>query len=182
MVAIEERELLLQLRDNATREAAFARLVKLYQRMLYFHIRRMVIVHEDADDVLQNTLVKAWRNIDRFRAESALKTWLYRIATNEALTFLNRKKKASYTGVEDLEDDLRHSLRAGRHIEGEEIQMRLQEAILRLPERQRLVFNMRYFDEMKYDEMAEVLTLSTGALKASYHHAVKKIEKFLKEE
>ena len=101
MVAIEERELLLQLRDSATRDAAFARLVRSYQRMLYFHIRRMVIVHEDADDVLQNTLVKAWRNIDKFRADSALKTWLYRIATNEALTFLNRKKKASYTGVED---------------------------------------------------------------------------------
>ena len=132
-----------------------------------------------ADDVLQNTLLKAWKNIDRFRAESALKTWLYRIATNESLTFLNQQKRRAYEGVENLEDDLRHSLSSGGYVDGDAIQHKLQQAILGLPDRQRLVFNMRYYDELKYEEMADVLGVTVGALKASYHHAVKKIETYL---
>lgn len=147
--------------------------------MLYFHIRRIVIDHEDADDVLQNTLLKAWKNLHKFRAEAALKTWLYRIATNEALTFLNRKKRQAHQDVEDIQNDLRHSLREGKHIDGEEIQIQLQEAIIRLPERQRLVFNMRYYEELKYDEISAILGVTTGGLKASYHHAVKKIEHYI---
>ena len=179
MVALEEKELLVQLKHPGTRNQAFGDLVRKYQQMLYFHIRRMVIDHEDADDVLQNTLMKAWKNLDNFRAEAALKTWLYRIATNEALTFLSRKKRQAHQDVEDIQNDLRHSLSEGKYIDGEEIQIRLQEAILRLPDRQRLVFNMRYYDEMRYDEISEVLGVTTGGLKASYHHAVKKIEKYL---
>lgn len=182
MVALEEKELLLKLQEPDTRRVAFDRLVRMYQRMLYFHIRRIVIDHEDADDVLQNTLLKAWRNIDRFRAESAIKTWLYRIATNESLTFLNQKKRRSFQGIEDLENDLRHSLSSGKYIDGDEVQMKLQRAILTLPERQRLVFNMRYFEELSYAEMSEILSVTTGALKASYHHAVKKVEKSLLQE
>ncbi|MEL7533225.1 MAG: RNA polymerase sigma factor [Bacteroidota bacterium] len=180
MVVTEEKQLLLLVRDPATRHQAFEGIVRNYQKPLYFHIRRIVIEHADADDVLQNTFLKAWRYIDKFRADSSLKTWLYRIATNEAISLLNKRKKQQYDAVEDLNNDLRHSLKQSPHIAGDEIQMKLQEAILRLPDRQRLVFNMRYFDELKYDEMAEMLELSVGALKASYHHAVKKIEKYIK--
>ncbi len=180
MIALEEKDLLTKLRHPQTKAYAFDRLVRKYQQMLDFHIRRIVIDHEDTDDVLQNTLLKAWKNIDRFRAESAIKTWLYRIATNEALTFLSRKKKASFQGLSDIQNDLRHSLSQGRYIDGDEIQLKLQNAIIRLPERQKMVFNMRYYDEMKYDEIAAILEVSVGALKASYHHAVKKIEEFLK--
>lgn len=149
--------------------------------MLYFHIRRLVIDHDDTDDVLQNTFLKVWRYIDKFRAESSLKTWLYRIATNEALSFLQKKKQLAHTNLTDLHDDLRHSLHHSEHIEGDAIQLLLQEAILQLPERQKLVFNLRYFDEMKYQEMAAILDLSEGALKASYHHAAKKVEKYLQD-
>lgn len=179
MPAIEERDLISRLRSPATRTLAFEELVRTYQRMLYFHIRRIVIDHDDADDILQNTLLKAWKNIDRFRAESALKTWLYRIATNESLTFLSQKKRRFYQPVEDLQDDLRHSLSSGQYIDGDEIQKKLQHAILTLPERQRMVFNMRYFETLKYNEIADILGVSVGALKASYHHAVKKIEAYL---
>ncbi|MEO0894863.1 MAG: RNA polymerase sigma factor [Bacteroidota bacterium] len=181
MAVIQENELLLQLKQEGTRRQAFDRLIREYQQMLYFHIRRMVIDHDDADDVLQNTLLKAWRNIEKFRGDSALKTWLYRIATNEALTFLNKKKKVSKTGVENIENDMRHSMSGGKYISGDEIQLKLQAAIATLPDRQRLVFNMRYYDEMKYDEISKSLDVSVGALKASFHHAVKKIEKKLTE-
>ncbi|MFK7921833.1 MAG: RNA polymerase sigma factor [Bacteroidia bacterium] len=182
MVVTEEKQLLLLIRDPDTKHKAFEDIVRNYQKPLYFHIRRIVIAHADADDVLQNTFLKAWRYIDNFRAESSLKTWLYRIATNEALSFLNKQKKQYHEAVEDINNDLRHSLDQSPNIAGDEIQIRLQAAILRLPDRQRLVFNMRYFDDLKYAEMAEMLELSVGALKASYHHAVKKIEKYIKED
>ena len=180
MLAVDERELLVQLKDAEGKEIAFAKLIRLYQKSLYFHIRRIVISHDDADDVLQNTLMKAWRNLAKFRAEASIKTWLYRIATNESLTFLKQKQRRAFQDVEDLQNDLRHSLSSGPYIDGDEIQMKLQEAILTLPERQRLVFNMRYFEELKYDEIAQILEVSVGSLKASYHHAVKKIEQKLK--
>lgn len=179
MVALEEKNILEKLRQPETKNQAFGHLVQLYQRMLYYHIRRLVIDHDDADDVLQNTLLKAWKNIDQFRADAALKTWLYRIATNESLTFLNNKKKRGFEDVADIENDLRHSLSSGRYIDGDEVQKKLQMAILSLPGQQRIVFNMRYYDELKYEEISEILEVSVGALKASYHHAVKKIEKFL---
>ncbi|MEZ4829339.1 MAG: sigma-70 family RNA polymerase sigma factor [Bacteroidia bacterium] len=179
MVALEEKNLLEKLRDPLSRSEAFGQVVRQYQRVLYYHIRRMVIDHDDADDVLQNTLLKAWKNIDRFRADSSLKTWLYRIATNESLTFLTNKQKRGFSDVEDLENNLRHSISSGKYIDGDEIQKKLQMAILTLPPQQRLVFNMRYYDELKYEEIAEIMELSTGTLKAHYHHAAKKIEIFL---
>lgn len=182
MVVTEEKQILLLIRDPDTKHQAFEGIVRNFQKPLYFHIRRIVIAHADTDDVLQNTFLKAWRYIDKFRAESSLKTWLYRIATNEALSFLNKQKKQFHEAVEDINNDLRHSLNQSQYIAGDEIQIRLQAAILRLPDRQRLVFNMRYFDDLKYDEMAKMLEVSVGALKASYHHAVKKIEKYIKED
>jgi RNA polymerase sigma-70 factor (ECF subfamily) len=179
MLAVKEQILLDQLQDPRQKEAAFSLMVREYQRMLYYHIRRMVIDHEDADDVLQNTFLKAWRYLDKFRGDSALRTWLYRIATNEALTHLNQRKKRNYQDVETLEDDLQHSQGQAVGPDGDEIQHRLGQAIALLPERQRAVFNMRYYDELKYDEISKILEVSVGALKASYHHAVKKIEKYL---
>lgn len=179
MIALNEQQLVSQLQDVETRTRAFEQMVRQYQRMLYFHIRRIVIEHDDADDVLQNSFLKAWRYIEKFRGDSSIKTWLYRIATNEALTFLQQKKKRAYQDVEDIQNDLRHSLSSGKYIDGDEIQLKLQHAILTLPERQRLVFNMRYFEELKYDEISEILEVSVGGLKASYHHAVKKVEQYL---
>ncbi|WNJ19321.1 sigma-70 family RNA polymerase sigma factor [Pontibacter sp. G13] len=180
MIALKETHLLAELRDPATKVAAFDRLIKGYQEVLYHHIRRIVINHDDTDDVLQNTLIKAWQNLDKFRGDANIKTWIYRIATNEALNFLKKKKRQAFQEVEDLQNDLRHSLSSGRYVDGDEIQIRLQEAIIALPERQKLVFNLRYFDEMPYDEISSILGVTVGALKASYHHAVKKVEHHLK--
>jgi RNA polymerase sigma-70 factor (family 1) len=181
MLAPNETDLLARLRQPETRHQAFEAMVRSYQRPLYYHIRRMVDRHEDADDVLQNTFLKAWHHLDRFRGDSALKTWLYRIATNESLNFLRQqKRRAMEPAGESLENDLRHSRQEGTIPDSEEIQRHLQAAIQTLPERQRMVFSLRYFEEMKYEEMAAVLEVSVGGLKASYHHAVKKVEHFLK--
>ncbi|MEM7514967.1 MAG: RNA polymerase sigma factor [Bacteroidota bacterium] len=182
MVATEESIIVDQLKNPELRSAAFNTVVRKYQRMLYFHIRRLVGTHEDADDVLQNTFLKAWRAIDRFRADSSLKTWLYKIATNEALSHIQKRAKRSFTDIEDLQNDLRHSLSGGTYLDGDEIQMKLQRAVETLPERQKLVFSLRYFEELKYDEISSILEVSVGALKASFHHAVKKVEKSLTEE
>ena len=179
MVATDEKALLSALRDPQQKDQAFKHLVVSHQRMLYQHVRRMVPDHSDADDVLQNTFLKVWKNLDRFRGDSALKTWLFRIATNEALTLLNKRKRQAYSDVEDLQDDARHSHDGGYQPGGEEIQRHLQAAIATLPEKQRLVFTLRYFEEMKYDDIAQVLNTSVGGLKANYHHAVKKIELYL---
>lgn len=182
MINLKEKNLVADLKNPSKREAAFGQMVSEYQQVLYYHIRRMVIDHEDADDVLQNTFLKAWRYLDNFRGDSALKTWLYRIATNESLTFLGQRKKRQHSNINELHDDIRHSMGPGRAADGEEIQRRLQQAISQLPDRQRAVFNMRYFDQMKYAEMSSILEVSVGGLKASYHHAVKKVERFLKQE
>ena len=169
-------------RDDNSRNYAYNLIVRKYQERLYYHIRRMVITHEDADDVVQNTLIKAWKGLPKFKEEAQLYTWLYRIATNESITFLNKKKKRFFIPIVDVEHELSQSLESDEQYSGDEIQLTLQKAILTLPEKQRLVFNMRYYDEMKYDEIAEVLGTSVGALKASYHHAVKKIENYIKED
>lgn len=176
---MEEKLLVRNLKDPETRERAFAEAVQLYQQPLYWHIRKMVHVHDDADDLLQATFIKAWRNISGFREEAKLKTWLFRIATNETLTFLNRQKKRQHTELSNIEDHVSHSTSSGGYMEGDEIQARLLQAVEQLPEKQRLVFNMKYFEELKYEEMAEILGGSVGSLKASYHHAVKKIEKYI---
>ncbi|MDA3818112.1 MAG: RNA polymerase sigma factor [Prolixibacteraceae bacterium] len=175
-------DLIKQLKNKNTKRLAFHELVKTYQEKLYWHIRKIVISHDDTDDVLQNTFIKVWNNIELFRAESGLYTWMFRIATNEALTFITQKKRRSiFSGTIDNEY-LINNLESDEYFEGKEIQRKLQKAILSLPEKQRLVFNMKYFDEMKYNDMSEILETSVGALKASYHHAVKKIKEQLKEE
>ncbi len=163
-----------------TKEAGFSKMVRLYQERLYWHIRKMLISHEDSDDVLQNTFMKAWNGIDNFRGDSKLSTWLYRIATNETLTFLSNQRLRNLSGIDDVESLLLNQLRADSYFSGDEAEAKLQEAILTLPEKQRLVFNMKYFSDMTYKEMEDVLGTTTGALKASYHHAVKKVEKYLK--
>jgi len=157
----------------------FRLLVETYSKRLYWHIRRMVILHEDADDALQNTFINAWKNIGNFRNESALYTWLYTIATNESLTLINKRKRNSALSLDDIGSYLANSLEGSTWFNGDEAQIKLQNAILQLPEKQRIVFNLRYFDEMPYEEMSKVLGTSEGALKASYHHAVKKIEEML---
>lgn len=175
----DDREIIEGIGSPGKKEKAFEQLVSKYQQRLYWHVRKIVIGHEDADDVLQNTLMKVWRSIDEFRAESGLFTWLYRIATNEALTYLKQKKRRSLAPWVDVEAKMSEQLESDPWIDGIEIQLKLQQAILKLPEKQRIVFNMKYFDEMKYEEMAGILDTSVGALKASYHHAVKKIEAML---
>lgn len=180
-MSFSEEDLLKQLNNPNKRATAFSILVRTYQERLYWHIRKMVLSHEDSNDVLQNTFMKAWKGMNGFRGESQLSTWLYRIATNETLTFLANKRLRNTNSLDDVEESLILNLRADSYFNGTEIQLRLQEAILTLPEKQRLVFNMKYFDDITYEEMENILGTSVGALKASYHHAVKKIEKFFEE-
>jgi RNA polymerase sigma-70 factor (ECF subfamily) len=158
---------------------AFNLIVLRYQERLYWHIRKLLIDHEDTDDVLQETFVKAWKGLKGFREDSSLFTWLYRIATNEALSFLRRKKRKFMIPIVDVEHKLERQLESDEFFNGDQIQKKLQKAILSLPEKQRIVFNLRYFEEMKYENMAEILNTSVGSLKASYHHAMKKVEKII---
>lgn len=157
----------------------FSLVVEKYSSRLYWHIRRLVILHEDADDALQNTFINAWKSIGDFRSESSLFTWLYTIATNEALVLINKRKKNSFVSLDDLDSHFTNSREGSIWFDGDEAQVKLQNAILKLPEKQRIVFNLKYFDEMTYQDMSLVLKTSEGALKASYHHAVKKIERIL---
>lgn len=150
-----------------------------YQQKVYYHIRRMVIDHDDANDLVQTTFIKAWKGLENFREDSQVFTWLYRIATNECLTHLNNKKKRFFLPIGDVEHELTSKLDNEPSLKANQLEMKLQKAILSLPEKQRTVFNLRYYDEMKYEEMSEVLGTSVGALKASYHHAVQKIEKYI---
>jgi RNA polymerase sigma-70 factor (ECF subfamily) len=154
----------------------FRLLVERYSTRLYWNIRRLVILHDDADDALQNTFMNAWRNISKFRNESSLYTWLYAIATNESLAIINKRSKYATVSLDDLGAYFANSREGSSWFDGDEAQMKLQNAILKLPYKQRIVFNMKYFDDMTYEEMSKVLDTSVGALKASYHHAVKKIE------
>jgi RNA polymerase sigma-70 factor (ECF subfamily) len=175
----DDREIVEGIRIPGKQEIAFRQLVLKYQERLYWHIRKIMISHEDSDDVLQNTLMKVWRSLPGFRSESGLFTWLYRIATNEALTALKQKKRRTLAPWVDAESRMTEQLETDPWIDGDQVQMELQQAILKLPEKQRIVFNMRYFDEVKYEDMARILDTSVGALKASYHHAVRKIEAML---
>ena len=176
---LDDKELLFQFKNEATREAAFTRIIKKYQEKLYWHIRRMVVEHEDANDVMQNMFIKVWKNLDNFREDSQLYTWLYRIATNESLTFLEQQKKRASISMDDEDNTLTNKLQADKHFDGNKLEWKLQLAIQQLPEKQRAVFNLRYYDEMPYEEMSRVLETSEGALKASYHHAVKKVEDYI---
>lgn len=179
---LEDRELLALFREDATKERAFNELVSRYQERLYWHIRRMVVTHEDANDVLQNVFIKVWKALAGFREEANLYTWLYRIATNESLTHIEQQKRRSSLSMSDYEGALENKLEAEKGFDFSKLEWKLQKAIQSLPEKQRAVFNLRYYDEMPYEKMSEVLETSVGALKASYHHAVKKIEAFFKED
>ena len=177
---LDDQELLQQFRQVATKEKAFTAIIKKYQEKLYWHIRRMVVNHDDTNDVLQNMFIKVWNALDNFREDSQLYTWLYRIATNESLTFLQQQKRRSAVSLNDVENGLSNKVKADTGFDANKLEWKLQLAIQQLPEKQRAVFNLRYYDEMPYEEMSRVLETSEGALKASYHHAVKKIEEFIK--
>lgn len=178
---MEDHEILEKFKHPDSRNLAFNQLIRKYQQKLYWHIRKMVIDHDDADDLTQEVFIKVWKNLQHFRQDAQLFTWLYRIATNECLNFLKSKKKRFFLPLSDISQELSQKIDSAAGFTGDEIQLKLQKALLKLPDKQRLVFNMRYYDELKYDEMAEILGTSVGALKASYHHAVKKIEEFLKD-
>ena len=177
----DEASVVEQLHHPDTARAAFGLVIEHYSSTLYWQIRRMVIDHDDANDVLQNTFLKAWTSIDNFRGDAKLSTWLYKIAINESITFINKKKMQNNVSLDDDESFLVNTLESDEWFDGDEAQLLLQRAIATLPEKQRLVFNLRYYDEMKYEDMSEILGTSTGALKASYHHALKKIEAFFAE-
>lgn len=173
-------ELLKIFRQKGQANYAFDLIVRKYQERLYWHIRKLVVSHEDTDDVLQNTFIKAWKGLDSFREESKLFTWLYRIATNESLSFLKKKKIRNIIPIE-AQDQVIANLKADTFFEGNDMEIKFQQALESLPPKQRLVFNMKYFDNMKYDDISAILKTSVGALKASYFHAVKKIENYIKD-
>ena len=178
-VTTTDTELLIQFREPATKEKAFTTIIKKYQEKLYWHVRCMVVGHEDANDVLQNVFIRVWNGLENFREDSQLYTWLYRIATNECLTFLDQQKKKSTVALSDVESGLSNKIKADSNFDANKLEWKLQLAIQQLPEKQRAVFSLRYYDEMPYEEMSRVLETSEGALKASYHHAVKKIEDYI---
>jgi RNA polymerase sigma-70 factor (ECF subfamily) len=177
---ISDKELLERFRLPDTKHYSFNLLVRKYQQKVYWHVRRIVIDHDDADDITQETFVKVWKNLSGFKEESQLFTWIYRIATNESLSFLRKKRTRLFIPFINVESKLANTLKDDNFFSGDAIQLKLQEAILKLPEKQRIVFNMKYYDDLKYEDMSEVLGTSVGALKASYHHAVKKIEEYFK--
>jgi RNA polymerase sigma factor (sigma-70 family) len=178
-VTTPDTDLLSLFHAPETKERGFTEIIKKYQERLYWHVRRLVIGHDDANDVLQNVFIRVWNGLENFRQDSQLYTWLYRVATNECLTYLEQQKKRSSVSMNDLESGLSNKIKADEHFDASKIEWKLQLAIQQLPEKQRAVFSLRYYDEMPYEEMSRVLETSEGALKASYHHAVKKIEEYI---
>ena len=179
---MEDKDLLDKIKNPDTKSYGFNLLVREYQERIYWHVRKMVIDHDDADDLTQEVFIKIWKNLDKFREDAKLYTWVYRIATNECLSFLAKKKRRFFLPIHDVEGELANKVDLNSTISGDEIQVKLQKALLKLPDKQRIVFNMKYFDEMKYEEIAAITDTSVGALKASYHHAVKKIEESLNDD
>ncbi|MCW4467812.1 sigma-70 family RNA polymerase sigma factor [Flavobacterium sp. MFBS3-15] len=175
----DEKAFIAELLNPKTQNAAFRQLVSQYSRPLYSHIRNIVLDHDDTDDVLQNTFIKVFRNLESFKGESKLFSWIYRIATNEAITFIGSKTKKNNISNEELQQKAINNLQADEYFEGDALQVKLQQAVATLPEKQQLVFKMKYFEDLKYDDISEILGTSVGALKASYHHAVKKIEDYI---
>ncbi|HEY4337580.1 MAG TPA: sigma-70 family RNA polymerase sigma factor [Puia sp.] len=178
-MTIQDTELLLQFRNPETKERAFTAIIRKYQEKLYWHIRRMVVEHEDTNDVLQNVFIRVWNGLENFREDSQLYTWLYRIATNECLSYLEQQKRKSALPLDETESGLSNKVVADKYFDPNKLEWKLQLAIQQLPDKQRVVFTLRYYDEMPYEEMSRVLDTSEGALKASYHHAVKKIEDYI---
>jgi len=178
---MSDEELLSLFENPETRRNAFNQLVRKYQQKVYWLVRKMVVDHDDANDITQDVFIKAWTALENFRGDAKLYTWLYRIASNEAINFLNKKKKRFFIPIHDIENELSEKLEADPLVSGDAIQLKLQKALLKLPEKQRLVFNLKYFEELPYEEISEITGTSVGALKASYHWATKKIEDFLNE-
>ncbi len=178
---VDDSKLVARLREPSTCREAFGDLIRAYSESLYRLIRRTVQSHEDADDVLQNTFLKAWQNIENFRGDAKLSTWLYKIAINESMTFVEKDRKRRGLSLDDEDSNIISTIQADTNIDGDELALKLRKAIAKLPEKQRLVFNMRYYDDMKYEQMSEIMGTSVGALKASYHLAVKKIEQFFED-
>ena len=174
-----EKEIIALLQEPTRQREAFECIVKEYSEQLYWQIRRLVFSHDDANDILQNTFIKAWINIDYFRGDAKMSTWLYRIALNECLTFLNKQRAANQLSIDEADKELLNKLESDTYFDGDDTQKIFLQAIHTLPEKQQIVFNLKYFKEMKYEEISEIVGTSIGALKASYHHAVKKIETFL---
>jgi RNA polymerase sigma-70 factor (ECF subfamily) len=179
---VNDQELLARIRSPFTKELGFRELIETYQKRVYQVIRRMVLTHEDADDLTQNTFIKAYKALDRFEGNSSLFTWLYRIATNESLTFLEKKKKRYFFSLDDHQEKLESYIESSASLSGDEIQVKLQKSLLKLPDKQRLVFHLKYEEDLSYEEISKITGTSVGALKASYHHAVKKIEQELTQE
>ena len=180
LVLIDEIALVEELQNIQTKEKAFRILIKEYKERLYWHIRKIVISHDDADDVLQNTFIKVFKGIDNFKQDSKLYSWMYRIATNESITFINKRARERNIDITEMKQKLVSNLQSDKWFSGNDIELILQEAVTKLPEKQQLVFNMKYFDHMKYQEISEILGTTVGGLKASYFHAVKKIENYIK--
>ncbi|MFN7687149.1 MAG: RNA polymerase sigma factor [Sphingobacteriales bacterium] len=178
-ITTDDKELLELFRDPSQRERAYTAIVKKYQEKIYWHVRRMVVDHDDAHDVVQNVFIKVWKGLDNFREDAKLYTWLYRIARNESLTFIEQQKKRQIVSFEDAQSGLADRLKADKDFDPNKLEWKLQMAIQQLPEKQKLVFSLRYYDEMPYEDMSRILETSEGALKASYHHAVKKIEEYI---
>lgn len=181
-VNIDEKQLIKELQNPATASKGFEKLMHAYGRQMYWQIRKMVVNHDDANDLLQNSFMKAWNNLSNFRGDAKLSTWLYKIAINESINFLNKERQKQQVTDDSDDNFLLNNIEADEYFDGDELKLKLQKAVLSLPEKQRLVFNMKYFDEMKYEEISEILGTSVGALKASYHHAVKKISQAINEE
>jgi RNA polymerase sigma-70 factor (ECF subfamily) len=179
---VNDQELLARIRSPFTKELGFRELIETYQKPVYQVIRRMVLIHEDADDLTQNTFIKAYKALDRFEGNSSLFTWLFRIATNESLTFLEKKKKRYFFSLDDHQEKLESYIDSSAPLSGDEIQVKLQKSLLKLPDKQRLVFHLKYEEDLSYEEISKITGTSVGALKASYHHAVKKIEQELTQE
>ncbi len=176
---LEDKDLLHQFKLPGLKEKAFTTIIKKYQEKLYWHVRRLVVDHDDANDVLQNMFIKVWNALENFREDSQLFTWLYRIATNESLTFLDGQKRRSAVSLSEVESGLSNKVKADTNFDANKLEWKLQLAIQSLPEKQRIVFNLRYYDEMPYEQMSGILETSVGALKASYHHAAKKVEEYI---
>ena len=176
---MEDHEILAKFHDPASRNLAFNQLVRKYQRKVYWHVRKMVVDHDDADDLTQDVFIKVWKHLENFRQDAQLFTWIYRIATNECLSFLGSKRRKFLLPLTDVGAELAANLEADDALTGDDIELKLQKALLTLPDKQRLVFNLRYYDEMPYEQMADVTGTSVGALKASYHHAAKKVEAYM---
>lgn len=174
-----DQQILQLIRDPSSVELGYRKLIETYQKQVYHLIRRMVLVHDDADDLTQNTFIKAFRHLDKFESNSGIFTWLYRIATNETLSYLEKKKKRFFFSIDDHQEKLESYIDHAPELDGDQIQKKLQKALLKLPEKQRLVFQLKYQEDLSYEQMAEITGTSVGALKASYHHAVKKIEQFV---